>query len=448
MPYATHAASPLGYLEPKPPRDNDVSAAVARVAFDDFLGTLSTRYYPHSFTKLIKGDTERLASKAPLDGRAGWEYIDESDNEGQPGVPWMRLAFSTESDRLLKGQYRGWGCHLELGTNLLIDAFLQDKSWADELISIVQASGARLLLVGVRCAVDELDRREQQRGDRPRGLARRSLVACHAHGLEYAVEVYTDQQSTEDSIAAIVAALESQINQQDQPSPTAVAPTAPPLTHRSATELLQLLKIGAVTSRQLLEAFLSRVDAKNGVVNAVVVLDAEAARARADELDELRASGTGKLGSLHGLPLTIKNHPPASLPVSEESELLVTQLLTAGAIIFGYTNTPAGASDVQTYNEQYGTTSNPWDSMRTPGGSSGGSAAALASAMTPVEIGSDIGGSIRVPASHCGVFGHKPTYRIVPGACYLIWIWLAGYTQQTLFMQRLLALSFVFFLKL
>jgi len=123
-------------------------------------------------------------------------------------------------------------------------------------------------------------------------------------------------------------------------------------------------------------------------------------------------------------------------------------LLTAGAIIFGYTNTPAGASDVQTYNEQYGTTSNPWDSMRTPGGSSGGSAAALASAMTPVEIGSDIGGSIRVPASHCGVFGHKPTYRIVPGACYLIWIWLAGYTQQTLFMQRLLALSFVFFLKL
>lgn len=391
---------------------------VARVAFDDFLGTLSTRYYPHSFTELIKGDTQRLASKVPFDGRAGWEYIDESENEGQPGVPWMRLAFSTESDRLLKGQYRGWGCHLELGTNLLIDAFLQDKSWADELISVVQAAGASMLLVGVRCDVEELNRREQQRGDRPRGLASRSLVACHAHGLHYDVELNTDQQSTQDSVADIIAALQMlKGQQQKQPGPTAAASTEPPLTHRSATELLQLLKTGAISSRELLETFISRVAAKNDTVNAVVVLDVEAARVRADELDKLRASGDGtKLGLLHGLPLTIKNHPPASLPCSAESELLVTQLVSAGAVIFGYTNTPAGASDVQTYNEQYGTTANPHDLARTPGGSSGGSAAALAAAMTPVEIGSDIGGSIRVPASHCGVFGHKPTYRIVPGA--------------------------------
>lgn len=385
------------------------------MAFDDFLGTLSTRYYPHSFTKLIKGDTQRLASKVPFDGRAGWEYIDESEHEGHPGEPWMRLAFSAESDRLLKGQYRGWGCHLELGTNLVVDAFLQDKSWADELISVVQASGARLLLVGVRCDVEELERREQRRGDRPRGLARRSLAACHAHGLRYDVELSSDQQTTEESVASIVAALQHLTNEQHP------LESGPPLTHRSATDLLRLLKTGVVSSRELLEAFLSRVAAKNDAVNAIAVLDADAARTRADELDNLRASGdSSKLGPLHGLPMTIKNHPPASLPLSEDSELLITQLLNAGAIIFGYTNTPAGASDVQTYNDLYGTTANPWDLSRTPGGSSGGSAAALAAAMTPVEIGSDIGGSIRVPASHCGVFGHKPTYRVVPGACTML----------------------------
>ena len=129
-------------------------------------------------------------------------------------------------------------------------------------------------------------------------------------------------------------------------------------------------------------------------------------------MDQLRAGG-GELGALHGIPITIKNHPPAALPLSEESELLVTQLLAAGAVIFGYTNTPEGASDVQTYNAKYGTTNNPHDLKRTPGGSSGGSAAALAAAMSPVEVGSDIGGSIRVPASHCGLFGHKPTFGIV-----------------------------------
>lgn len=292
--------------------DGEQGASFACVAFDDFLGTLSTRYYPHSFTALIKGDIERLASKAPFDGRAGWEYIDESENEGQPGVPWTRLAFSPESDRLLKGQYRGWGCHLELGTNLLIDAFLQDKTWADELVSVVEKSGARVLLVGVRCEVEELERREQQRGDRPKGLARRSLTACHAHGLPYDVELNTDQQPTEDSVAAIVAALQART----QPEPAAApALAAPPLTHRSGTELLSLLKEGAVTSTELLEAFLARVSAKNDAVNAIVVLDEAGARSRAAELDKLKlqadADGS-ELGPLHGLPLTIKNHPPAA----------------------------------------------------------------------------------------------------------------------------------------
>jgi chloramphenicol 3-O-phosphotransferase len=179
----------------------------ASVAFDDFLRTLSTRYYPHSFTELTKGDTARLVSKVPHDGKAGWEYVDESEAEGHPGEAWSRLVFSPESERLLQGQCRGWGCHLELGTNLLVDAFLQEKSWADELLAVVKASGSRLLLVGVHCADAELERREQQRGDRPAGLARRSLVACHTHGLPYHIEVNTDHQPTEESVAAITTTL-------------------------------------------------------------------------------------------------------------------------------------------------------------------------------------------------------------------------------------------------
>ena len=190
------------------------------------------------------------------------------------------------------GAHGRWGCHLELGTNLLIDAFLQDKSWADELVRVVDKAGARLLLVGVRCDVAELERREAQRGDRPLGLARRSLDACHAHGLRYDVELNTDQQPTEDSVAAIIAAL---LRAEPAPAPT----STPPLTHRSGTELVGLLRTGAVTSAELLEAFLARVAAKNASVNAVVVLDAAGARARAADLDRLRAEGA-ELGPLHG----------------------------------------------------------------------------------------------------------------------------------------------------
>ena len=313
------------------------------MAFDDFLGTLSTRYYPHSFTKLIGGDAARLASKEPHDGRAGWEYVDESEAEGHPGEPWVRLAFSPESERLLQGQYRGWGCHLELGTNLLVDAFLQDRAWADELLAVVRRSNARLLLVGVRCEDEELERREKQRGDRHPGLARRSAVACHAHGLEYDLELRTDLQPTEESVSAIVTALQA-LQQQDAPPPSE---SATPLTHRSGSELLAMLREGTVTSAELLEAFLARVDERNGAVNAVVVLDADAARARAAELDGRKARGE-RLGALHGLPLTIKNHPPASLPLGPDSELLITQLHDAGAVVFGYTNVPLAASDVQT----------------------------------------------------------------------------------------------------
>ena len=131
-------------------------------------------------------------------------------------------------------------------------------------------------------------------------------------------------------------------------------------------------------------------------------------------------------GPLHGLPMTVKDvFEVVGMPATSGDPLLkdyipksnaiaVQRLIDSGAIIFGKTNVPYHGADIQSYNEIYGTTNNPWDLSRTPGGSSGGAAAALAAGFTPLELGSDIGGSIRLPASYNGVFGHKPTFGIVP----------------------------------
>src|SRR5262249_6386949 len=100
--------------------------------------------------------------------------------------------------------------------------------------------------------------------------------------------------------------------------------------------------------------------------------------------------------------------------VPRTDALVIARMKKAGAIIVGKTNTPAFCADVQSYNPIFGTSNNPWDVTRTPGGSSGGSAAALAAGFTPLELGSDIAGSIRTPASFCGVFGHKPSFDLVP----------------------------------
>jgi len=151
----------------------------------------------------------------------------------------------------------------------------------------------------------------------------------------------------------------------------------------------------------------------------------EAARARAVEADKALAQGQD-WGPLHGLPMTVKDvFEVVGMPTTSGDPLLkdympksnaiaVQRLIDAGAIIFGKTNVPYHAMDIQSYNEIYGTTNNPWDLSRTPGGSSGGSAAALAAGFTPLELGSDIGGSVRFPAHYTGVFGHKPTFGIVP----------------------------------
>ncbi len=198
------------------------------------------------------------------------------------------------------------------------------------------------------------------------------------------------------------------------------------MTHlfHSASALLQQLNRGELTSRELLEQLLERQQQYNADLNAIVALDLNSARQQADHADKVRLQGR-KLGPLHGLPITIKDtFEVVGMPCTAGSRslrehrpqtdaLAVQALKQAGAIIFGKTNVPVFASDIQSYNQVYGTTHNPWDLQRTPGGSSGGAAAALAAGMTPLELGSDLAGSIRTPAHFCGVYGHKPTHGLI-----------------------------------
>lgn len=191
-----------------------------------------------------------------------------------------------------------------------------------------------------------------------------------------------------------------------------------------ASKLLQLLDRRELSSRELLELYLARIDKFNGQLNAVVYLDVEKARASADLADKARAAGKS-LGALHGLPMTVKDvNNVAGWPTTygdpsdadwrpAANSALIDRLVNAGAIVFGKTNIPLHSADFQTFNSIYGSTRNPWDLTRSPGGSSGGSAAALASGLTSLELGSDIAGSIRSPAHFCGVFGHKPTHGIL-----------------------------------
>ena len=192
----------------------------------------------------------------------------------------------------------------------------------------------------------------------------------------------------------------------------------------NAHEILKKLKQKEVSAQEVLESFLKQVEAVNPSINAVVALDAERALEKAKKADKKSASRS-KLGSLHGLPMTIKDafevegivstggNPAWQDNIPKRNAEAVQRLVDAGAIIFGKTNVPFLSADMQSFNKIYGTTNNPWDLERTPGGSSGGSAAALAAGMTPLELGSDIGGSIRVPAHFCGLFGHKPSYNII-----------------------------------
>jgi amidase len=179
-----------------------------------------------------------------------------------------------------------------------------------------------------------------------------------------------------------------------------------------------------VSSRELLQASLDRVSKLDGPINAVVTLDTERALNAADRADQAVSDGE-VLGPLHGVPITIKDSfqtegvtttsgaPELSDFVPDRDADPVARYKAAGAIVYGKTNLPIWAADLQSYNEVYVTTSNPYDIECTPGGSSGGSGASLAAGYTPLELGSDIGGSIRIPAHWSGVCGHKPSYGII-----------------------------------
>lgn len=205
------------------------------------------------------------------------------------------------------------------------------------------------------------------------------------------------------------------------------APLPASLAFASAVDLLAALRAGTVTSRALLELYLERLARFNPRLNAVIHLEAEAARARADAADAAQARGES-WGPLHGLPMTVKeSHHVAGWPTTWGDPALkdfrptatgvaAQRLLDAGAIIFGKTNVPINLLDWQSYNAIHGTTENPWRAGFTPGGSSGGSAAALAAGLTAAELGTDAGGSVRIPAHFCGLFGHRPSLYVVPQA--------------------------------
>ena len=193
----------------------------------------------------------------------------------------------------------------------------------------------------------------------------------------------------------------------------------------SATAQAAALRAGKVSSVELLKAYLDRVDRFNPALNALVVDDRKAAMQRARAADRALAKGE-VWGPLHGLPMTVKEsfdlvgqpttwgHLPRKQHVAEADALAVQRLKAAGAVVFGKSNVPLNLADFQSYNAVYGTTNNPWDLTRVPGGSSGGSAAMVAAGLSALEYGSDIGGSIRNPAAYCGVYGHKSTWCIVP----------------------------------
>lgn len=189
--------------------------------------------------------------------------------------------------------------------------------------------------------------------------------------------------------------------------------------------LLAALREGKLTASALLAFHLERIARYNPRLNAIVIPNYEQARRHAAEADAARKAG--KLpGALHGLPLTIKDTiEVAGLPttagiaararaISAEDAPLVRRLLDAGGILLGKTNVPPYAGDWQADNALFGRTNNPWDLSRTSGGSTGGGAAAVAAGLTPLAFGSDIAGSIRVPAAFCGIYGHRPSETAVP----------------------------------
>ena len=193
---------------------------------------------------------------------------------------------------------------------------------------------------------------------------------------------------------------------------------------QSATDWLAMLRERRIGAVELLNLHLNQVSKHNAALNAVVAQDVEGALEAARQADNKSASS--ELPPLHGLPMTIKDtYEVTGMPATcgfpflaqhrpQQDAAPVVRLKAAGAVVFGKTNVPPGAFDWQASNPVYGTSNNPWNAGRSVGGSSGGAAAAVAAGFTPLELGSDMGGSIRCPAHFCGIYGHKPSYGVVP----------------------------------
>ena len=191
----------------------------------------------------------------------------------------------------------------------------------------------------------------------------------------------------------------------------------------SATEQLRALQQNEVTSLDLVEATIARIEELDATINAVVVRDFDRARRAALAADRERAAGGGR--PLLGLPVTVKEAfdlegtattwgLPGTHVLAKTDSTLVDRVRGAGAIILGKTNVAMMLADWQTTNPVFGLTRNPWDTSRTPGGSSGGGAAAVATGMTALDFGSDLAGSLRIPAAFCGVWAHRPSHGLVP----------------------------------
>jgi amidase len=202
------------------------------------------------------------------------------------------------------------------------------------------------------------------------------------------------------------------------------------ITLWSTSHQAEAIRNRDITSRELLEAMIARIEQVDPELNAVITREFDSARQAADEADSQLERGVNR-GPLHGIPITIKDALEVkgmrstggatelhnNVPAKDAD--VVKAVRQAGAIVIGKTNLPRWSGDIQAYNDMFGTTNNPWNKDRVPGGSSGGAAAAVATGMSSFEIGTDIGGSIRFPASFCGVFGHKPSWGIVGSRGYI-----------------------------
>ena len=213
--------------------------------------------------------------------------------------------------------------------------------------------------------------------------------------------------------------------------PAAHAQNASPneFAFQSATELCRMLRERQISSFELTQYFIDRIERYDGAINCMVVRDFERALEAAERADAAMSRGN-LLGPLHGLPMSVKEaydvaglattwgDPAYANNVAAADSAIVASYKSAGAVLLGKTNVPVGLARYQSFNDIYGQTNNPWNLERSPGGSSGGSAAALAAGLTGLDSGTDIGGSVRNPSHCCGVYGHKPTWGIVPQRGY------------------------------